>query len=131
MAEKGRLCREERKEREVSFLDRHRNQLATYWAKGARDSSGDTTFATPKAITVRWERRSVVFTNAAGEEAMSDSMVFVKEDMEEGDYLLLGTSIVADPTSIAGPREIQGFSKIPQLVESDSERRAFLGSRSR
>ena len=118
-------------EREVSFLDRHRNQAATYWAKGARDSSGDTTFAAAKAITVRWEQRSAVFTNAAGEESMANSVVFVKEDMEEGDYLFLGTSVVADPTGVAAAQEIQGFSKIPQLVESDSERRAFLGSKSR
>ena len=107
-------------EREVSFLTRHRNQPATYWAKGARDSSGDTTFAAAKAITVRWEERSVVFTNAAGEEARADSMVFVKEDMEEGDFLFLGTSTAADPTTVVAAQEIQGSSKIPQLIENDS-----------
>ena len=118
-------------EREVSFLTRHRNQPATYWAKGARDSSGDTTYAAAKAVTVRWEERSAVFTNAAGEEATANSVVFVKEDMEAGDYLFLGTSVVADPTTVVAAQEIQGFSKIPQLVENDFERRAFLGSRSR
>ena len=110
----------------MSFITRRLNQTATYWSVSGTDSSGDPSFTTPVSIKVRWEQRTVVFTRPNGEEAASSSIVFVKQDMVEGDFLFLGTSTVADPTSVAAAKEIQGWSKIPQLVGGEFERRAFL-----
>ncbi len=116
----------------MSFLDRHLRQDATYWKSTGADSSGDPSFAAPKAVKVRWEDRTAVFTNAAGEAAQAASVVFVKEDMSTKDFLFLGTSTTADPTAVAGSREIQGFSKIPHLVSLILfERIAFLAARNR
>ncbi len=115
----------------MSFLIRHRKQLTTFWSATGVTVDGDPTFAVPKAITTRWEEKQAVFTNAAGEEASAGAVVFVKEDMKAGDFLLLGTSTVADPTTLAASREIQGWSKIPQLIGSGFERRAFLSARSK
>ncbi len=115
----------------MSFLDKHRKQLVTFWSATGADASGDPTFATPKAITARWEERQAVFTNAAGEEASAGAVIFVKEDMKAGDFLFLGTSAVADPTTVGDARKIQGWSKLPQLTGSDFERKAFLSGRSR
>ena len=110
----------------MSFITRRLNQIATYWAVSLDDNSGDPSFVTPVSIKVRWEQRTVVFTRPNGEEAASHSVVFVKQDMVEGDFLFLGTSAVVDPTTVAAAKEIQGWSKIPQLVGSEFERRAFL-----
>lgn len=114
----------------MSFLTRHLNQRATLWTVSSIDSSGDPTFTAAKAINVRWEDRQAVFTSPTGEEASASAVVFMAEDVAPGDYLFLGTSSVANPTTVVGAREIQGFSKIPQLTGSDFERRAFLKPRS-
>lgn len=115
----------------MSYLDRHLRQDATYWKALAPDASGDPTFAAVKAVKVRWEERTAVFTNAAGEEAQAAAVVFVKEDMSPGDFLFLGTSTVADPTAVSGSREVQGFSKLPHLTSLTLfERTAFLAAKS-
>ena len=115
----------------MSFLTKHLRQLTTFWEATGVDNSGDPTFATPKAVLTRWEEKQAVFTNAAGEEGSAGAVVFVKEDMKAGDFLLLGTSTVADPNTVADAREIQGWSKGPQLTGSAFERKAFLSARSR
>ena len=115
----------------MSFLTRHRKQLTTFWDATGVSTSGDPSFAAPKAITTRWEEKQAVFTNAAGEEASAGAVIFVKEDMKAGDFLFLGVSTEADPTDVAASREIQGWSKIPQLIGSGFERRAFLSARSK
>ncbi len=113
----------------MSWIDKHLRQRATYWSRTGATNSGDPVFAVAKSIKVRWEARDVAFTNAAGEEARSNAVVFVKEDMTAGDFLFLGASVVADPTTVVGSSEIQGFMKLPQLIGSAFERRAFLSAR--
>lgn len=113
----------------MSFITKHLKQRATFWSATGVDSSGDPSFAAPKVIKTRWEERQTVFTNAAGEEASAGAVIFVKEDMKAGDFLLLGVSAVADPTTVDDAREIQGWSKIPQLAGAMFERSAFLSTR--
>ena len=109
----------------MSWITRRYKQTATYWSVSGTSSSGDPSFATPVSIKVRWEQRTAVFTRPNGEEASSSSVVFVKQDMVEGDFLFLGTSVLADPNDVAS-QKVQGFSKIPELVGNEFERRAFL-----
>ena len=113
----------------MSYLTRHLRQQATYWAKSGKDSSGDPSFKAPKAIFARWEEKRAVFTGTGGEEAVASAIVFVKEDMRSGDFLFLGTSTTADPLAVTEAREVQGFSKIPELQGGDFERKAFLSAR--
>ena len=115
----------------MSFITKHLRQLTTFWSVTGADASGDPTFAAPKALTTRREEKQAVFTNAAGEEASAGAVVFVREDMKAGDFLLLGTSSEVDPTALTDSREIQGWSKLPELTGSGFERRAFLSARSR
>ncbi len=113
----------------MSFLTKYLKQRATFWESTGVDNSGDPSFATPRTIKVRWEERQTVFTNAAGEEASAGAVIFVKEDMKAGDFLFLGVSATADPTTVTAAREIQGWSKIPQLAGAAFERVAFLSTR--
>ena len=110
----------------MSFLDRNFNQAATYWATTGVDNSGDPIWAAAVSIQVRWEDKNRTFTNASGEETQASSIVFVKQDMAAGDFLFLGTSTSADPTTVSGAKEVQGFEKIPQLVGIDFERKVLL-----
>lgn len=113
----------------MSFITKHLRQAATFWSATGINSSGDPSFAAPKAVRVRWEERQAVFTNAAGEEGSAAAVVFVREDMKASDFLFLGTSTATDPTKVTAAREIQGWSKLPQLIGSEFERRAFLNAR--
>ena len=113
----------------MSWLTRNHNQVATLWALTGVSVSGDPTFAAAKSVLVRWEERTAVFTTTSGEEASASAVVFMGEDVVPGDFLFLGASVVADPTTVAASREVQGFSKIPQLKGPDFERRAFLSGR--
>lgn len=114
----------------MSWLHRHLNQVATYWARSGRDSAGDQTWTAPKLVKVRWEEGHVNFTTAFGDDAVASAVVFVKEDMSAGDALFLGNSAAANPTTVTGHKLIQGFSKIPALINrNDWERKAFLSAR--
>ncbi len=113
----------------VSFITRHLRTAATYWSVTGVDSSGDSTFAAAKAVQVRWEEKQIVFTNASGEQSSAAAIIFVREDMTAGDYLFLGASTAADPTSVTGARQIQGFSKTPRLLGGGHERKAFVGAK--
>lgn len=110
----------------MSYLTQNLRQTATLWSKSGKDASGDPTFAAPKSIKIRWEDRNAVFTNLAGEEGAARSVIFLAEDVKAGDFLFLGTSAVADPTTVVGAEEVKGFSKIPELVGPGFQRMAFL-----
>ncbi len=110
----------------MTVFERHYRQDATYWSAGGVDDSGDPTWGAATAVRVRWEDKITVSTNASGEEMMTTSQVFIKIDMEIGGFLFLGTSVVADPTTLDGAKEIQAFFKIPRLRNNGFERRALL-----
>ena len=110
------------------FLNRRRSK-ATLWTVTGNDISGDQQYAAPVSILVRWEERKVVFTNSSGQDEMSSAVVWLDRDVNEGDAIVLGTSTAADPWTVSGAREIQGFIKVPHVLRDDYERRAFLGAR--
>lgn len=112
----------------MSWLQNRLNQQATYWEKTGKSTYGDPSFDSPRTILVRWEDKNVVFTNAAGEEAVASSRVFLGEDIRAGDFLFLGVSTTVDPKGLTDAMKVQGFSKIPQLTGGDFERVAFLSA---
>ena len=103
-----------------------RKQTATVWVASGVDSAGDPAFATPRQITVRWEEKTQVFLGAAGEEDISKARVYVGEDLTTDDYLLLGTSAVADPTTITTAYKIKGWHKVATPTAKKFIRKAFL-----
>lgn len=92
--------------------------------------SGDQQYAAPVQIKVRWEERNLVFTNAAGQDEMATAVVWLPYDVIEGEMIALGTFADADPWTVPAAKEIQGFVRIPHLINpSIVERRAYLGAR--
>lgn len=118
------------------FLNRRRTK-ATLWRVSGNDISGDQTYAAPISILVRWEERTVVFTNSAGQDEMASAILWTDLKLFEGEAVAKGTFTTTDPwdgtvlDSNGNPiaREIQGFIEVPHLLTEQLERRAFLGAR--
>lgn len=102
------------------------NQDATWWSVTPNGYGGDK-FALPVAIKCRWEERQEVYTSAVDRtELTSNAVIYVGRDVAVGDYLLLGTSIVTDPSSLQTAFKIQRFDKVPDLRSLETLRRVVL-----
>ena len=110
----------------MSYLTRLHKQTITYWANPVPDGYGGNTFDAPTAIIGRWEDKMELFTDEKGEEKRSTAVVFLGQDVVEGEYLYLGTSTETSPIDQVGARKVQAFRKIPNYNASDFERKAWL-----
>lgn len=104
------------------------NQDAVLWANANPEGAGGREFDDPVAIKTRWERKAELFRNSEGTELVSQHVVYVDRDVEEGDMLMLGTlaDVGGEALSHDGAHEVKGFSKIPDLVGSGYTRKAML-----
>lgn len=112
----------------MGTLTRNYKDDVTYWVVTPGDY-GSFTFSTPVTVKGRWEDKSILFRNPAGEEEVSQAIVYMPLDLSTNDYLYLGESVAADPTTIVGavmPHQIKLFRKIPDLRTIEYERKAFL-----
>lgn len=98
----------------------------TYWGAPTPNGEGGETFASPIALLGRWEDRNDEFTTPTGEQAVSRAVAFLKQDVQVGGYLYLGTSAVSDPTQVSNAQEIRAFVKTPSIRHNWYERRALL-----
>lgn len=114
--------------------DYHRKfrlQTATLWELDGYDSAQDPEFssASPRQINVRWEDRFVNFINQDGEEEAASGFVIVGEDLKAGDWLYLGTSAAADPTTLIGAAEVKGYEKVTSPSNRYITRKVYLSFR--
>ena len=107
------------------MLARNYKDEVTHWAVTPGDF-GSFTFAAPVTVKGRWEEKSVLFRTPEGEEEVSKSIVFITCDVDVDDYLFLGESVVADPTSISDTHQVRQFMKTPDIRSVEYERRAIL-----
>ena len=110
------------------FYSRFLNQTATYWSFSTRTTGGfaKRVFDAPVAISVRWEDTNELFMNARGEEQVSMSIVMIDQDVQEGGYLFLGTSVATDPRAVTDARIIKKFDKTPDIKANKFQRTVFL-----
>lgn len=105
-------------------------QTITYWPpSGSRDAYGNQAFGSPATIGGFWMDKQELFVDAEGREVRSNAVVFVDQDCQLGGYLAEGDqTATADPTAVAGAREIRGWEKIPHLrqVAAKTTRKALL-----
>ena len=80
----------------------------------------------PSTINVRWEERTELFTGPDGEEQVARGVIYLAADVEKGDYIFLGTSVVADPRSLANAFIIKDFQKTPDIKGKNFERKALI-----
>jgi len=110
----------------MSLINGKLNQTATYWAYNGVDSAGDPSFAAPVSISVRWEDVNKVLVDNSGEERQATSEVWADQDMTVESFLLLGTSVVADPTNLSNAYKIESYSKLPSVDGSEFVRSVLL-----
>ncbi len=107
----------------------HLRQDATKWT-ATPDGFGGWSFTTPVALKVRWEEKAVLFRDQSGEEVISSAKVFLDVDVKVNDWLFLGVSTDADPTTIAASvgtaYQVRMFEKLPSLRNLVHQRIAFL-----
>ncbi len=113
----------------MSLLTRNLRQTATLWVFNGVSNSGDPSFVAPVQVTVRWEDRVIEFIDNRGEKTVSKSVVYLSQDVNQGDFMVLGTDSTASPINVVGAFEVRDFRKIPAINGTDMERRALLGSR--
>jgi len=110
----------------MSFLTTFLKQKITYWRKTGVDGFNDETFALPVTILARWEDRATTVIGTEGVEVLSNSRVYLAQDIATGDYLMNGISTGTDPRSIEAANRVLNFRKVPDLTANDFERRAFV-----
>lgn len=110
----------------MGFLTRNLKQKVTYWATSGRDITGAPAWTTPIALKARWEDLNELFINDQGEEVRSRAVIYLNSDVETSGYLFLGTSVVADPTTLSDAFPIKAFRKVPEQRGVRFERRAML-----
>jgi hypothetical protein len=79
------------------------NQTAVYWGSPQSDGYGGALFAEGIEIAVRWEDKSQLYINAAGEEKVSQAIVYTQTAIEVRGRLLFGTLDSLDSASIDDP----------------------------
>ncbi len=102
----------------------------TYWAPSLANELGRVTFIAPVSLFAKWEDINVLFIDIFGDEVTSSARIFLwNTDVEPHGYLLRGVSVVADPLTVAGTREIRAFKKIESFNRKLIERVAMLAGR--
>ncbi len=101
-------------------------QTATYWGAPVPDGYGGSTFTTPISIKVRWEEKQEEFLTSFGQPVFSQAVVRTDIDIDIGGYLFLGSSSIADPTSVEGAFPVKRFSKTPDLRNAELARKVWL-----
>lgn len=96
----------------------------THWVP-TPDGFGGHSFSAPTVLNGRWEEKSERAMNSEGVEVVSNTVVFLDADVDEGDYLYRGSSVIADPTTLDA-RQVQVFQKIPDIRNVSSIRKALL-----
>ena len=102
------------------------NQTATYWAKASKDGFGKLTFSAPVAINVRWQGKQELFVNSQGKEELSQSVIYLGQDVGNDDYLYLGTSVITNPALVTGAYPVKAFSKTVDISGLVAVRKAWL-----
>lgn len=117
----------------TDFLNRALNQTLVYWDFSARDGFGGATFVAPVEISGRWEKKQQMFTTSNGNRLVSSSVIFVGQDVNENDWLFLGS--LADiassidetnPKNVSEAHQVRAFTKKPTLRADKFQRIVFL-----
>ena len=94
---------------------RNMNQVATYWAPGARDKYSKITLAAPVKILCRWQNKAEVATGPDGKEFTSSAVVYPNQALLREGWLYLGESAATDPRTVSGALEIKQIGSSPSL----------------
>lgn len=112
-------------------LGHYLKQKAVYWDSPIPDGFGGATYTAPTEIDVRWEDRVEQYTNLAGQQALSNAIVYANRDFSVGCYIMLGllsdvTDPGLDPQKTPGALKIMMVAKSPNIKGTQFLRKAWL-----
>lgn len=88
------------------------NQVATYWPPAANDGAGGVGYGAAVAIKCRWQNVQKLFRDAQGNEKVSEAIVYVDRELENGGVMKLGTHAGAAPSDAI---EVRAKGSSPEL----------------
>ena len=103
------------------FISKQLNQTMVHWPTPVNDGYGGHTFGTAVEIQARCEFRVERAINAMGNEVLSKAFVFLEQEVEEGEFLYLGSlseinaAGLVNPSTVAKAMIVLTFLKIPRL----------------
>lgn len=109
----------------MSYITRNLLESITAYTPGTPDGYGGLSFS-KITVKARWEEKREMFRDSNGNETVSVAIVYVDTDVPVGGYLYHGLSTASSPTGLTEAREVRGFSKIPNLRQTEYERKCFL-----
>jgi hypothetical protein len=108
----------------MASYTRHMREDITYWPPAANDGFGGTAYGPPQPRKCRWQDDAVLFRDAQGREAVSQSVIYINAPVVNGGKLLRGVSVAAVPPAEA--REIRQVSDSPSLQQTLSLTKVYL-----
>lgn len=102
--------------------------VATFWTVTGDDGFGGLTFGAPVQVSVRWEDIQEDFLNPQGEIQLSKAVVYCPRGtaVKVKDYVLQGTSVETDPTTVQDAELVRQVLKSPDLRAVKMEVRVIL-----
>ena len=108
---------------------RNLNQDVTHWPVNGSDGFGGFLFDAPVKLRGRWEEKAELFITPTGEEVASQAVVYLMDDVTNGDFLALGDfSAVNDPNDVPTGRafRIRNYGKTTDLRNLNVLRKVWL-----
>ena len=116
----------------LKFIEKFCVQTCVYWGSPVNNGTGHFTFDFPVEISCRWENSDRVMTDANGKQFTCQAQILVKQELDKGGYLMLGTlaeldeigalhnryDAKAEPLKVETAYEIRQFDKIPWVKSS-------------
>lgn len=98
---------------------------ATVWTATGFDIDANPSWSVPTVIDCRWQDVNRMYMTAAGEQAISKSIVYTDRALSVGDYLFKGESAASSPPNQVA-HEIKAFRTIENVLGTSVEYRATL-----
>lgn len=104
------------------FIERACQQTAVYWGNPVADGYGGHCYDSPVEVKCRWEQKQELIMiqkgpSAHGEEIISTAQIYVLQDVEEGEYLYLGSLNELD-SNPDNPKEVEDAFQIKKFEKT-------------
>lgn len=107
-----------------AFIKRLLTQTVVYWANPVNDGANGFTYDAPVELAARCEHKVELVVTEMGEEILSKAHIYMDQEVDEGEYIYLGTLDALESSPVPSDTEkamrVLAFEKIPQLGKSDS-----------
>lgn len=112
-------------------LKRNMHHDITHWPVTGSDGFGGFVFGSPVLYKGRWEDKVEIFLDTNGEEVVSQAIVYMADDTDVGDWIVLGDQVtipIADPTTLEDPPafRIRQRNRTTDLRNMSALRKVFL-----